>query len=148
MVFRRALHLLKSHADAQEATQEVFMRALKQKRPWHEISEKARWLHRITTRLCINRLRDVDRRRSLWKEHLGDLQCELAPLHNSVSETRLLLQKILDSTPPLEMNAALRVFVHGQTHREAAHEMKVSRKTVGNLLDRIQGRTLALRDQR
>ena len=48
-VYRRALRLLGNHADAEEAMQEVFIRALRGAIGFDGQSQLSTWLYRITT---------------------------------------------------------------------------------------------------
>jgi RNA polymerase sigma-70 factor (ECF subfamily) len=56
-VFNTALRYLKSYDDADDATQEVFIKALKNIRQFREESSLKTWLYRITFNVCSNYLR-------------------------------------------------------------------------------------------
>ena len=66
LVYRRALKILGNAAEAEEATQEIFIRAFKGIDKFDERSKLSTWLFRITTNYCLNSIRDRARRRDLW----------------------------------------------------------------------------------
>jgi RNA polymerase sigma factor (sigma-70 family) len=94
VVFRRARALLGSEAEASDAVQDVFIRVLRSFREFRGESSPMTWLYRITTNLCLNRLRDRRRR--------ADLHQELAP-EQAATGRRLELtpdvRKLLASLP-------------------------------------------------
>src|SRR5687768_17191055 len=71
MVYGRARRLLGSHHDAQEATQEVFIRVMTGAEKVPPAGEVVPWLCRITTNYCLNKLRDGGRRRALFDTRVG-----------------------------------------------------------------------------
>lgn len=135
MVFRRALRMMGNRADAEEAVQEVFALAIRARidqLPDNPIA----WLYTITTRHCLNTLRDRKRRRELldmrieegWGLPTGPASA------GDVAQLRALMARA-DGT---QMEAATYVFLDGMTHREAAEVMGVSKSTVTNLIERLR----------
>jgi RNA polymerase sigma factor (sigma-70 family) len=136
MVYRRALNLLGNTADAEEATQEIFIRAFKGLETFDGRSQPSTWLYSITTHHCLNKIRDAKRRRELWDERVvpeAMRHSEAAP----VTE-RILSRYLLAEAEPSQALAALCVFVEGMSHDEAASVVGVSRRSIGNLLERFQ----------
>ena len=132
MVYRRCMALLGNHHDAEEATQEVFVRAMKAGNPTD--GPASSWLYRIATNYCFNQIRDRKRRDELWQQHGANRSTAANPAPANL----LLVQKILDSVDEQCGLAALYVYVDGMSHREASELMDVSRRTVGNLLVRFE----------
>jgi RNA polymerase sigma-70 factor (ECF subfamily) len=131
-VYRRALRLLKNPSDAEEATQEVFVRALRGVEGFEQQSEIGTWLHQITTNYCLNLLRDRSRRAEL------DEGQALAPAALPASDDLCLLHKLLAAADEQQARALLYVHLDGLSHDEAAEKLGVSRRTVGNLLERFR----------
>src|SRR3990167_3940150 len=71
MVYRRALRLLANPQDAEEATQEVFVRVMRTEAGYAGKGELIGWLYRITTHYCLNRIRDRRRRNELFQLHVA-----------------------------------------------------------------------------
>jgi RNA polymerase sigma-70 factor (ECF subfamily) len=135
LVYRRALHLLRNPVDAEEATQEVFIRAFNAAESFAHRSRVTTWLVRITTNYCINFIRDRQRRQELWTDHL-----ERQPDSSQTDPTPeglILFRRILASVDENCAQAAVFVYLDGMTHAEAARLLKVARRTVGKLITRF-----------
>lgn len=133
-VYRRAYRILGNRADAEEATQEVFIRALRGAEGFLGQSQVTTWLYRITTFYCLNLLRDRRRRRELMQENLPADE----PSGPVPPGELLLLRRLLAEAEPQQARAAVCVYLDGMTHEEAAEVLEVSKRTVGNLLDRFR----------
>jgi RNA polymerase sigma-70 factor (ECF subfamily) len=133
IVYRRALSILRNPHEAEEATQEVFIRALKSKEGFEGRSKISTWLYSITTNYCLNQIRNESRRRELWQEHGPATEQPGAPL----PDDGLVLQKLLSEADEQEARAAVYVYIDGMNQQEVAEILEVSRRTVGNLLDRF-----------
>ena len=72
MVYRRALRLLGRREDAEEATQEVFVRVMRSSSQFDGRSSMSTWLYQITTNYCLNQLRDRGRRRQLFEQNMQE----------------------------------------------------------------------------
>jgi RNA polymerase sigma-70 factor (ECF subfamily) len=70
MVRRRCLSILHNEDDAQDASQEVFIRAMRSIASFRGQASPATWLYRIATNICLNRIRDSKNRDRLDKEAL------------------------------------------------------------------------------
>ena len=134
MVYRRAKRILGNHEDAEEATNEVFIRALKSSENFEKRSSVSTWLYSITTNYCLNKLRDKKRRQALWEENVAP-RAETSRAANADKLT--LVRRLIQDAEPQQAQAALHVHVDGMSHAEAAKVLGVSRRTVGNLLERF-----------
>ena len=65
LVLRRARAILGDEEAAQDAAQEVFMRAMTKGHAFRGESSPVTWLYRITTNYCLNQIRDKSRRREI-----------------------------------------------------------------------------------
>ena len=61
-VFRRARAILGDGDAAKDATQEVFLRAMNAQAEFAAVRSPVAWLYRVTTNLCLTRIRDAERR--------------------------------------------------------------------------------------
>ena len=68
MVYRRVRRFY-STEEAEEVVQEVFLRLMSTKATFRGESAITTWLYQVTTRHCLNRLRNARRRRELLDEH-------------------------------------------------------------------------------
>jgi RNA polymerase sigma-70 factor (ECF subfamily) len=127
-VFRRARRILSDDEAAEDITQEVFLRALRAEPSEGFAVQPMAWLYRTTTNLCLNRLRDVKRRRELLAEWRPE------PSSEPAAETGLTLREILERTPEELQDIAVYYYVDELSHDEIAQIIGVSRRTVGNRL--------------
>lgn len=136
-VYRRALRLLGHPGDAEEATQEIFIRVFRGASGFREQSQLTTWLYQITTHYCLNLIRDRSRRAALHEAHVVPMADE-----SRTSPTRpedlVLLRRLLVKADERQATAAVYVFLDGMSHEEAAELLGVSKRTVGNLLERFQ----------
>jgi RNA polymerase sigma-70 factor (ECF subfamily) len=135
IVFRRALRLLSNHQDAEEATQEVFVRVMRTEAGYSGKGELIGWLYRITTHYCLNRIRDRRRRQDLFQLHVAP---SLVTTSNSAPADMVMLRWLLANADERQAQAAIYVYVDGMSYDEAAPLLGVSKRTVGNLLERFQ----------
>jgi RNA polymerase sigma-70 factor (ECF subfamily) len=141
-VLRRARQLLGHDQEAEDATQEVFLRLIDADAGMLRHPEPLAWLLRVTTNFCLNRLRDDRRRRRLLAlEH--PVNHEYAP----DAEERTTVGEILSGVPDDLQRIAIHYHADGMTCDEIAPLFGVSRRTIGNrlilfqrlALDRVAG---------
>lgn len=133
MVFRRAMRLMGRKEDAEEATQEVFVRVMRSMAQFDGRSSMSTWLYQITTNYCLNQLRDRSRRRELFEQNMiGEEESQQASLTDL-----LLLRRLLAEADEKQACAAVYVYLDGMSHEEAAELLGVSKRTVGNLIERF-----------
>ena len=133
LVYRRALSILKNQEHAQEATQEVFIKAFQAAESFDGRSKVTTWLYQITTNHCLNQLRDRARRSELWQQH-GEMT---RPADLQATDDGIVLRKLLSEAAPDQARAAVYVYIDGMSHQDAAELLNISRRSVGNLLERF-----------
>lgn len=132
MVYRRALRLLGRKEDAEEATQEVFIRVMRGMHEFEGRSSVTTWLYQVTTNYCLNQLRDHARRRQLFAENV------VADEGSSAAASDLLhLRRLLCEADEQQAQAAIYVYLDGMSHEEAAELLGVSKRSVGNFIERF-----------
>jgi RNA polymerase sigma-70 factor (ECF subfamily) len=129
VVYRRARELLGDDAAARDAVQEVFVRVIKSGGKVPAEPSPTAWLYRVTTNLCLNRLRDRSRRGALLAQKYVQRD-EVNP----TSEVRAMVATILDRMPEEVQDIAVYFFVDELTYDEIARLVGISRRTVGNRL--------------
>ena len=137
-VYRRALRLLGNPADAEEATQEIFIRAFRSAGSFRQQSQMTTWLYQIATNYCLNLIRDRSRRTALHDEHVAPLADDASRPEPVRPDDVVLMRRLLADADERQAAAAVYVFLDGMSHEEAASVLGVSKRTVGNLLERFQ----------
>jgi RNA polymerase sigma-70 factor (ECF subfamily) len=61
-IYRYILSMIRDPAEAEDLTQETFLRAYRQRDSLREAAARTAWLYRIATHVCLDRLRQYARR--------------------------------------------------------------------------------------
>lgn len=131
-VHRRAKQLLGNSPDAWDAVQEVFERMLTAGTEFRRAARPMTWLYRITTHVCLNRLRSAKVRATE-----PDASEDVARADDSV-EARNTLRAWLAKLEPREVEVAVLLYMDGLSQDEAAQVLGVSRKTVVRDVDAMR----------
>lgn len=130
MIVRRARALLRNEHAAQDALQEVFIRALRAGSGFRAQASPMTWLYRVVTNYCLNWLRDERRRATLWAT-FGPSE---AQLHSGDASARVQLEQIMTRVRPDLQEIAVYALLDELSHDEIAELVGVSRRTIGNRL--------------
>ena len=155
--FRRPIHsyiyrMLGSLEDADDVTQEVFMRAFA---AWNDLYERdnlSAWLYRIATNLAISELRKRKRRRlvsltGFFQESEGREAREFnpsdsGPLQDAVlvdTERREAVQRAISTLPEKYRAPLVLRDVEGKSYDEIARILETSEGTVKSRISRARG---------
>jgi RNA polymerase sigma factor (sigma-70 family) len=129
-VLKRARHLL--------GHEEVFLRLIDADARMLLHPEPLAWLLRVTTNLCLNRLRDDRRRRQLLA-----VRTPGADQNNRDADARTAVAQLLTGVPEDLQQIAVYHHADGMTCDEIAPLFGVSRRTIGNRLLAFQRLALA-----
>jgi RNA polymerase sigma-70 factor, ECF subfamily len=126
MVFRIAFSVVGNHQDAEDVTQETFMRVLRYRRKLEGIREPKTWIARIAWRVAVERVKrraDVSLSEKEIEQAVAQLRTQLASAEDMVlvEEAGRLLEFLIEALP--------------ETLREALRLSKV---------EELQGRDIAL----
>lgn len=134
-VYRRALRLLGSSADAHEVVQDVFLSLFENPSQYASASSLTTFLYSATTHACLNRLRNRKNRERLLREHMepGAGEADGGP----TPEQQLMLRRALAEMPEELAHVLVYYCVDGLSHEEIARLLSCSRRHVGNLLERV-----------
>jgi RNA polymerase sigma-70 factor (ECF subfamily) len=135
LVYRRVLRFY-SREEAEEVLQEVFLRAMTRLDGFRGDSSPATWLYQLTTRYCLNRIRNERRRRDLWVEQGEWAAGPTASAANQEAAT--FLRRFWQSLDEEMLEIGVAYLVDGMTHADIAAQVGCSRRTVGNRLEALQ----------
>ena len=135
-VYRRCLRLLGDRAAAEDATQEVFVRLVRDMDRLQERETVLPWIYRVATNHCLNVRRDARRRGEEAVD--GDLELDPGAAGQPASyPERQLAQAVLSRFDAETQAVAVGVFVDGMEHEEVARALGISRRTVHRKLGRF-----------
>jgi len=120
--------MLADDDDAKDVTQEVFLRAVAVDARDAFDANPMGWLYRVTTNLCLNKLRDARRRTEILS------RCPLEEAQDRDADTQILVRRILERVPEELQDVAVYYYVDDLSHDEIAGMLGVSRRTIGNRL--------------
>lgn len=133
-VYRRCLRILRDPEAAKDATQEVFMRLV---RDIYKLSDRATvlpWIYRVATNHCLNARRNAVRRGD--DREFPDLELAHGVSADAFPDRALALQ-LLQRVDETTRSVAVGVLVDGMEHEEVAGALGISRRTVARKLERF-----------
>lgn len=137
-VFRRCLRLLHDKEAARDATQEVFMRLVRNMDRLAVRGDALPWIYRVTTNHCLNVLRNSGRH----AEDLlpADLESEGRPASEALPDRRLA-QELLGRFDADTQAVVVGVYVDGMEREEVATALGISKRTVSRRLEKFLSST-------
>ncbi|HTE54236.1 MAG TPA: sigma-70 family RNA polymerase sigma factor [Kofleriaceae bacterium] len=136
-VHRRACQILGDEEEARDVMQEVFVALLDRPLRFEGRSELATYLYAATTHACFNRLRNRRNRDRLREERAAAFEPSFDQTQPDVVAA---LRQVLAVLPDNEARAAVYHYLDGMSHGEIADQLGCSRRTVGDLLERMRAR--------
>jgi len=134
LVYRRCLRLLRDPEAAKDATQEVFVKLVRDMERLSDRETVLPWLYRVAMNHCLNLRRNTSRRGEDTAE--TELEIPDGPARDSYPD-RHLVQQVLSRFDAATQTVAVGVLVDGLEHEEVAEMLGVSRRTVARKLDRF-----------
>jgi RNA polymerase sigma-70 factor (ECF subfamily) len=150
-VQRLCLRLLGRRADAEDATQEVFLKLFERARSFDGRARFSTWLHRLTVNLCLSRMeRERLRLVRTLPEDEGALVDPAASPAEAVSRTeaRESLQLLLARLSPEHRSVLVLRELEGLSYQEIAAALAVPEGTVMSRLSRARGELVRLATSR
>ncbi|BDG03391.1 RNA polymerase sigma factor [Anaeromyxobacter oryzae] len=132
-VYRRCLRLLKDREAARDATQEVFVKLVRDIARLDDPGIVLPWIYRVATNHCLNQLRNKVRR---GEEALDGFEVSSSDGASSFPD-RHLASTVLSRFDERTQAVAVGVLVDGMAHEEVADALGVSRKTVERRLTKF-----------
>jgi RNA polymerase sigma-70 factor, ECF subfamily len=136
MVYRIAFAALGSHHDAEDATQETFLRVLRYRSRLAEVEEPKTWLARIAWRVAVDRSRQHARRRDLSFEDSAEPMAYAVaneiPADEAArgSQFRAVLEKLMRALPDKLREPLILSAVKEMSPREVAATLGINEAAV------------------
>ena len=133
-VYRRCLRILRDPEAARDATQEVFMKLVRDMSKLEDRETVLPWIYRVATNACLNHRRNATRR----GDDVAVPDLELADsAQPDALPVRALAQQLLSQFDESTQTVAVGVLVDGMEHEEVAELLGISRRTVARRLERF-----------
>jgi RNA polymerase sigma-70 factor (ECF subfamily) len=134
IVLRRARQILGDEHEARDVLHDIFVSLLRQPEQFAHRASITTFLYAATTHACLNRLRNARTRGALTERELGGRTSAAGP----VAEQRHLARSLLAMLPERLAAVAVYHFIDEMTHEEIAGIIDLSRRQVGNLVERAR----------
>lgn len=124
MVLGRCRSLLGNDADAQETTQEIFLKLFRYRDGFRGDASPTTYLFKVTTTTCLNKLRS---RRRRPEDPVEDFPTVPYDDSNEASlEVRDIVQRVLATADPITQACVLYHFIDGMTYDEIGELVELS----------------------
>jgi len=136
-VYALAYRMVRDQAQAEDITQEAFLRAWKQLPKWEPRAKFSTWLHRVTMNLCRDHFRK--RREQVMDELPERTDPDLQP-HDRLDQDQRTsaVMSAIDALPERQKAALVLCSLEGHTNIAAAEIMDVSVEALESLLARAR----------
>jgi RNA polymerase sigma-70 factor (ECF subfamily) len=135
---RRCRLLMRDHAHAEDALQELLAVLLRRGESFREADSPYRWLCRAADRTCLDLLRRGKRVREALSSDGLDAFDPIGPAPGVDPEARFAALQSLGQLDDEQQALAIMLFIDGMSQGEAAEELGVSRVTVNKRTQRIR----------
>jgi RNA polymerase sigma-70 factor, ECF subfamily len=136
VVYRIAYAVLRSHPDAEDATQETFLRALRYRRNLAAIEDHKSWLARIAWRVAVERCRKTSCKREISlddpRKPLPEISTARSSAEDAIegSEVNDLLERYIAGLPKKLRAPLVLSTVEEMSPREVAATLGISQAAV------------------
>ncbi|MFZ4622420.1 MAG: RNA polymerase sigma factor [Bacteroidota bacterium] len=136
-VYNHALSLLKSKEDAEEATQDVFLKISKAIELFRGDAKLSTWIWRITANVCYTRLA----KKKLPSVALEDGALNVEDPHSFITEinraeSRKVIEDALSLLPQQQASILLLFYFEGMNYKEIAAVFNIPEGTIATQLHR------------
>lgn len=137
MVFSTAIRLLASEAEAQDISQEVFLKAFERFGELQSSPTVGGWLKTVTTNMCLNHLTRYRKRWTFFSELFANDAEEDQPAFDipapeltgeflNEADQRKILEEALAKLPPAQRVPLVLYHFENQSYEEIASSLKIS----------------------
>ncbi len=149
-VYATALRMLKDPVEAEECTQDIFLKIIKKIRTFRGDSKLSTWIYRIAVHTCINRLKASKRRNKKTESteiSLPQSMKDPSPGPEALAEKHHLLKKVqeeLNSLSDDQRTILILGDIEGLDYKEIAEILQIP---LGTAKSRLHRARCALRDK-
>ncbi len=142
MVYNLCLNYLQNPEEAEEATQDVFVKAHKKWDTFRQEAQRKTWLYRISINQCLDMLkaRKRQKRFGIHTELEGVSAAEINHPGIQLEDKEALeaLLRQINTLPDKQKTAIILKHIEGMSMKEIGEVLKISPKAVESLLSRAK----------
>ena len=135
LVYRRALRFLNNESEAEECMHDIFLKVIERADQFRGQSSPATWLYQITTRHCLNYIRDRRRQNQLIELHVRPW---VASSQEDDHEARHMLEMVWSILGDELKQICIYHYVDGLSRDEIGRLLNCTGRTIGNRLLEIR----------
>jgi len=132
-----AFQITRDRESAEDAAQEILLRALDKLPTFRGEAEFSSWLYRLTLNFCLEKRRLDQRRAEILAQHLGEMPAEAASCERQL-ETREQIERALDALSEPQRVALLLREWQGFSYEEIAEILQLPIGTVRSRLSKAR----------
>ena len=136
LVYRIAYAVVRSHHDAEDATQETFLRVLRYSSKLDAVEDPKTWLARIAWRVAVDRNKQHGRRREIPLENPGQPPMDVASSETAADErvqgvqVGAVLEKLIEALPEKLRQPLILSTIEEMSPREVAAVLGINEAAV------------------
>jgi len=146
LVYNLSLHYLQSVEDAEEVSQDVFVKVYEHRTRFRKEAEWKTWIYRITVNQCLDFLKAKQRKKRSWLTLVKDPNGQKEASHfdhpGVLLERKEALDKLLKAIhtlPERQREAVILLKIEHLETKEVAEILEISEKALESLFQRAKG---------
>lgn len=136
-VFRICSRYTRTRRDAEDLTQETFIKITLTLKGFRQESELSTWIYRVAVNSCLDHLRVLRRREKALEEHLDDLVVRNLDSGGDRILARIELDRILGKLSPTLRRSLFLTLAEGLSYAEAAKVLGLNASAVAKSVARF-----------
>lgn len=147
-LFYHALYIVKDWEEAYDAVQEVFIRAIRERRFFNDDFRIKAWLYRVTSNLCFNLVRNRKRRGAILESVPREDSAAADQIEQVfASERQTEMLKAIDQMTDAHREILLLRYYNDLSYAEISETLDIKLGTVMSRLSRARGRLLEVMEE-
>lgn len=136
-VFRICMRYVKDRAEAEDLSQDIFIKINDKLHEFRTESMISTWIYRIAINTCIDHLRKVKRRDELTEEHLDPIIIHNIHADEDAKLAAVDLSKIISPLKPQVRKILFLSLAEGLSYQEVSEVVDVSKAAVAKTVERF-----------
>jgi len=136
-VFRICMRYVKDRSEAEDLSQDIFLKINDKLREFRTESMVSTWIYRIAINCCIDHLRKIKRREQLTEEHCNPIVRLNIHADEDASLAAIDLSKIINPLKPQVRKILFLTLAEGLSYQEVSDVLEVSKAAVAKTVERF-----------